>query len=110
VASLAECLAAVGELATRLGDPDNPTRGLPDRTLGCVLTDLDVTISGRFDNGRLVDVGTDPRPRAQIRLTTTSDDLVALTRGELDFAHAWARRRVRLDAGLGDLLKLRALL
>ena len=48
--------------------------------------------------------------RADIRLTMTSDDLVALTSGELSFGPAWATGRVKLEAGLRDLLRLRKLL
>ena len=39
----------------------------------------------------------------------TSDDLVAMTNGDLSFAHAWATGQVRLDASLRDLLRLRSL-
>ena len=49
-------------------------------------------------------------PKADIRLTMTSDDLVALTDGELSFGTAWACGRVKLEAGLRDLLRLRKLL
>ena len=49
-------------------------------------------------------------PKADIRLTMASDDLVALTDGRLQFGPAWATGRVRLEAGLRDLLRLRKLL
>jgi hypothetical protein len=49
-------------------------------------------------------------PRADIRLTMTSDDLVALTDGRLSFGSAWQDGRVKLEAGLRDLLRLRKLL
>ena len=38
------------------------------------------------------------------------DDLVALVDGRLNFALAWATGRVKLEAGLRDLLRLRSLL
>jgi hypothetical protein len=49
-------------------------------------------------------------PDAKITLSTTSDDLVALVNGELDFTRALAARRVSLSASPFDLLKLRKLL
>ena len=49
-------------------------------------------------------------PKADIRLTMTSDDLLALTDGELHFGSAWATGRVKLEAGLRDLLRLRKIL
>ena len=39
-----------------------------------------------------------------------SDDLIALTDGKLNFAAAWATGRVKLEAGLRDLLRLRKIL
>ena len=48
--------------------------------------------------------------KADIRLTMTSDDLIALTDGDLSFAPAWASGRVKLEAGLRDMLRLRSLL
>jgi putative sterol carrier protein len=49
-------------------------------------------------------------PKADIRLTMSSDDLMALTAGELSFAPAWASGRIKLEAGLRDMLRLRSLL
>jgi putative sterol carrier protein len=40
----------------------------------------------------------------------TSDDLVALTDGQLNVASAWATGRLRVDASIKDMLRLRALL
>jgi putative sterol carrier protein len=40
----------------------------------------------------------------------TSDDLVALTEGDLNFGSAWMSGRVKLEAGLRDVLRLRKLL
>jgi hypothetical protein len=48
-------------------------------------------------------------PKADIRLTMSSDDLVALTDGRLSFGPAWASGRIKLEAGLRDLLRLRKL-
>ena len=45
-----------------------------------------------------------------MKLTISSDDLVALVNGELDMGRAVFGGRVRIDASFGDLLRLRKLL
>jgi putative sterol carrier protein len=78
------------------------------------LTDLGQVALGRLAGGTVRDlhaVADDASvPRADIRLTMTSDDLLALTRGELSFGRAWSSGRVRFEAGLRDVLRLRSLL
>jgi putative sterol carrier protein len=39
----------------------------------------------------------------------SSDDLIRLTSGKLNFATAWATGKIRVDANVFDLLKLRSL-
>ncbi|KAF2780981.1 sterol-binding protein [Streptomyces sp. OM5714] len=84
-----------------------------DRSVSCHITDLDVTFAGRMADGR-IDVRETlegpPREKAEIRLSMTGDDLVALVAGELNFARAWGSGRVKLEAGLRDLFRLRKLL
>jgi putative sterol carrier protein len=110
MATVAECRAAIDELARRLDGVDATARAkhVPDRTIGVTLLDLDVTFLGRLHEGSLVDVVEADGPKPQVRLVMNSDDLVSLTTGDLHFAHAWASGRVRLDASLRDLLRLRA--
>jgi len=61
-------------------------------------------------DGSLQDITRDGQGRAQIRLTVDSDDLIAITEGELNFAAAWATGRLRIDANPLDLIRLRSLL
>ncbi|WP_254920832.1 alkyl sulfatase C-terminal domain-containing protein [Blastococcus mobilis] len=100
--------AILGDLAA------NPAAEGLDRSLSCRLTDLDEVVVGRLGSGAVRDLRVLPHgpavPRADIRLTMTSDDLVALTNGKLHFGPAWATGRVKLEAGLRDLLRLRKLL
>lgn len=114
MATVDECRDIVDELVAKLAAVDHDARkkNLPDRTLELMLLDLDYAFRGRIHNGDLVDIveAEEPGPKPNIRLVMTSDDLVAMTNGELHFAHAWATGRVRLDASLRDLLRLRALL
>ena len=39
----------------------------------------------------------------------SSDDLIRFVAGELNFASAWAAGRVKVDARVVDLLKLRSI-
>ena len=112
MATLAQCRSALEDLAARLHtvDDDDRKRHAFDRSLSCHVPDLDVTFSGQLDDGRIVDITTEPAPRAQIRLTASSDDLVALTAGDLSFGQAWMSGRVKVEAGVRDLLKLRSML
>ncbi|WP_372449330.1 sterol-binding protein [Streptomyces montanisoli] len=85
-----------------------------DRSLSCHITDLDVTFTGRLRRGAITVADAvrhgPPAERAQIRLAMAGDDLVALAEGRLDFVRAWGTGRVRFEAGLRDLLRLRSLL
>ena len=110
MATLDECRGALESIAARLSAADDSVRRrhLADRTISCRVRDLDVTFTGRLADGRLADITTDAAPKAQIRLTISSDDLVALTDGRL--SSAWAHGKVRVDASVMDLLRLRNLL
>jgi putative sterol carrier protein len=112
MASVDECRAVLDELAARLAevDPDLRRKHTVDRTLSCHLSDLGVTFSGTLSEDGLDDVTDEPASEAQVRLTLTSDDLLALCNGDLAFASAWARGRVRIDASVLDLLRLRSLI
>ncbi|MGK5739826.1 alkyl sulfatase C-terminal domain-containing protein [Micromonospora sp. URMC 103] len=112
MASVDECRQALQELAARL-DANAATvreRVDMDRTLACRITDLDTAFHGRLTDGRLVDLTDGDDPKAKIALSTSSDDLVALVRGDLDIARAVASRRVSIKANPFDLMKLRKLL
>jgi alkyl sulfatase BDS1-like metallo-beta-lactamase superfamily hydrolase len=109
VATIEECAAALQDFAAKLGRMDDANKVLV-RTVSLRVPDLDTTFHGTLRHGALEDVTTEPRDRAQIRLTIGSDDLLALVAGDLNFASAWARGRVKLEASFGDLLKLRRLL
>lgn len=112
MASVAECRAALDRLAAALVENATDVRQKAnlDRTVACHLTDLQVTFRGRLHRGELVDVVEGDDPRAKIRLSATSDDLIALIDGELDFARALASRRVAVRANPLDLLRLHKLL
>jgi hypothetical protein len=112
VASVEECRAALATLTERLDAHADEVAGKVDldRPIVCRITDLDTAFHGRLTGGRLVGMTDGDDPNAKITLSTTSDDLVALVNGELDFAKALTSRRVSLRASPFDLLKLRKLL
>ncbi|MFI0223925.1 SCP2 sterol-binding domain-containing protein [Streptomyces lydicus] len=115
MATLEQCRAALDRLAQNLSSADGEARSAAalDRSLSCRITDLDVTFLGRLAGGTLREVASVPGPpphKAEIRLTMTGDDLIALVDGQLNFARAWGSGRVKLEAGLRDLLRLRSLL
>ncbi|MCX4583111.1 SCP2 sterol-binding domain-containing protein [Streptomyces sp. NBC_01481] len=115
MATTEECRSALDKLSDNLAQADGDVRGAAalDRSLSCHIKDLDITFTGRLDDGRIEVTDTiqgPPVEKAQIRLAMSGDDLVAMVNGELNFAKAWASGRVRLEAGFRDLLRLRTLL
>ncbi|MEU6810696.1 sterol-binding protein [Streptomyces sp. NPDC046831] len=115
MATIEECRAALEKLSDSMRGAEGDVRAAAslDRSVTCWITDLDITFAGRLAGGRIEVHDTlkgPPRARAQIRLAMTGDDLVALVGGRLHFAKAWGAGRVRLEAGLTDLFRLRKLL
>ena len=112
MATMDQCLTALQKV---LGDlASSPAAAGLDRSLSCRLTDLDEVVLGRLSTGAVRELHVLPHgpevPKADIRLTMSSDDLVALTDGDLHFGTAWASGRVKLEAGLRDLLRLRKII
>ena len=111
MATVEQCREALLEVAARLaGDRESAARVNLDRSLACHIKDLDAYFHGRLKDGTIVGLTDGDDPKAQIRLTVGSDDLLALVNGHLNFASAWATGRVSIKAGFTDLLKLRKLI
>ncbi len=115
MATIEECRAALEKLSDNMAGADGDVRSAValDRSLSCRITDLDVTFVGRLQDGRIEVLHTldgPPREKADIRLAMTGDDLVAMVDGELNFARAWGSGRVKLEAGVRDLFRLRKLM
>jgi hypothetical protein len=111
VASEAECEAALRLLVEGLAglDPDVRSKYVVDRTVSCRVPDLDVTWFAHLTDDGLVDVVREGG-KAQVRLTVSSDDLVALVEGKLSVPTAVATGKVRVQASPFDLLRLSAFL
>ncbi|MGF0172591.1 sterol-binding protein [Streptomyces sp. Marseille-Q5077] len=115
MATTEECRAALEKLSDNMQRAEGDVRSAAalDRSVSCHITDLDVTFAGRMAGSRIQVHETlqgPPREKAQIRLSMTGDDLVSMVDGDLNFAKAWGSGRVKLHAGLRDLLVLRKLL
>ena len=104
------------ELVARLDAGGGPAggslaRSLPARwVLALRVTDLDAEYWAELRQGRMGPVhrGTPPG-EADVRIAAASDDLVALADGRLGVVPAYLGGRIRVEAGLRDLLRLRDL-
>lgn len=112
MASVQECEQALQSLADRLAAVDAGQRAkyVVERTVSCAVLDLGVVFVGRLDGDGLTDVRRSDNPSAQVRLSASSDDLIALSDGRLRVPAAWASGRLKIEASVLDLLKLRSLL
>jgi hypothetical protein len=113
VATKEECAKALDQLAQKMSGIDSAERSknLLERSVSCEIPDLKTTFHGQLKDARLIDVRSfDPpqqAPDAQIRLVIPSDDLLALVDGKLNFIAAMTSGRIKVNASIGDLFKLR---
>ncbi|REF01191.1 SCP2 sterol-binding domain-containing protein [Thermomonospora umbrina] len=108
-----ECRTALEVIRTRLGDVDADrfAQHVVERTIVCRIPDLGLALRSRIHAGGLEPFEPTDDPRAgQVQVTVGSDDLVALANDELHAARAWATGRLKIEAGVRDLLRLRRLL
>jgi hypothetical protein len=113
MATVEACRAALDHLAGLLADVDPQVRArhIPSRTITCRVTDLKMSFVGTLDHHGVHDlVETNGQsPDSDVRVSLTSDQLVALANGEEEFLNAWLRGRVQVSASMRDLLRLRSL-
>lgn len=112
MATVEECEKALHELATTLADRKSSESRPFDRVLACTVKDLETTFIGDLSEGRLNNIrqtSSNERAAAQIKLTMTSDDLIKLVAGEINVAAAWATKRIKVEAGMRDMLRLRSM-
>lgn len=114
MATAEECRQALESLTGRIGemDPEDRQAFLADRELSCKVSDLGVTFLThlRPDGASPVTVANGATGPAQVRFTVKSDDLIAIANDPGLFIRCWLTGRLRIEAGLGDLLRLRKLL
>ena len=111
MASVQECEQAFHGLAAKLAGADSNAhrKATFDRSLTCTLRDLNVIFAGQLRDGELVDIRQVEKSDGQVKMTMTSDDLLKLVSGDLAMGSAWASGRVKIDASVFDLLKLRSI-
>lgn len=113
MASVEACRIALDQLSAMLAEvePEIRARHVPERTVACRLSDLDHCFVGRIGPDGLHDLTetAEADPSADVRVTMTSDELVALADGDEDFLHGWLRGRIQVSASMRDLLRLRSL-
>jgi predicted lipid carrier protein YhbT len=113
VATKAEVERQLGALMARLdGNEANVRSAIPTRkVLRCHVPDLDAAWYSVVDNGHVSQPSeTTPNGRADITLRVGSDDLVDLVEGRISFLSAFTSGKVKVDASIVDLLRLRSLL
>ena len=111
--SAEECREALQKLAGRLSElsPDDRDNYFGNRSISVTIPDLGVTyattLGGGDDPVREVAPG---EPPADIRLTANSDEVVSLAESPMNIARAWMAGRVKIEASMRDLFRLRKLL
>jgi hypothetical protein len=113
VADKAEVERQLAALLARLDGNETGVRSaIPGRkVIRCQVTDLDTAWFSVVQNGRVSPPSErSPDGRADITLRVRSDDLVDLVQGRVSFLSAFTSGKVRVDASLFDLLRLRRLL
>ena len=113
MATKAEVERQLGALMARLdGNEANVRSAIPTRkVLRCLVTDLGAVWYSVVENGHVSQPSeTQPNGRADITLRLGSDDLVELVEGRTSFLSAFTSGKVKVDASIVDLLRLRSLL
>ena len=111
--SAEECRSALQKLAGRLSElsPAERDQYFGNRMISVTIPDLNVTYV------TVLGAGNDPvreaapgDPPADIRITAKSDEVVALAEQPMNIARAWVTGRVKIEASMKDLFRLRRLL
>ena len=111
--SAEECRTALQKLAGRLSElsPAEREQYFGNRTISVTIPDLGITYVSVLGSGDdPVHEATPADPHADIRLTANSDEVVALAEQPMNIARAWISGRVKIDASMKDLFRLRRLL
>jgi predicted lipid carrier protein YhbT len=114
MATAEECRLALESLTGRLRDMDPADRAanLADREISCTVEDLGITFVTHLgpDGASPVTMANGSDGQAQVRFTAKSDDLVAIAEDPGSFGRAWLTGRLKVEASIFDLLRLRKLL
>ncbi len=112
-ATAEECRTALESLTARISgmDPADRAAHLADRTVSCRVPDLGLLFVTRLgpDGAEPIKEGAPGDAPAQIRFTADSDELAAVAADPGSLARAWLSGRVKVEASIMDLLRLRKL-
>lgn len=112
MATVEQIEVTLGALIGRLEHVDTNYRAMlpARRTIEACCTDLGLMYHAYWRNGKLSDLHEGPADRPDIRIELTSVDLLEIAEGRLRFRDAYVTQRIRVDASVTDLLRLRAVL
>ena len=108
MATEADCDKALRSLVDMLArvPADVRSKYIVDRTVSCRVSDLGVTWSARLCDEGIVGLTTGDDAKAQVRLSVSSDDLLALVEGRQSVPSAFATGKMRVQASPLDMLRL----
>ena len=113
MSSAEECRTALQKLAGRLSElsPAERDQYFGNRSISVTIPDLGVTYATKLGSGDdpVREVGPD-EPPADIRLTANSDEVISLAASPMNLARSWVAGRVKIEASMKDLFRLRKLL
>ena len=111
--SAEECREALQKLAARLSElsPADREQYFGNRSISVTIPDLGVTYATRLGTGDdPVHEVSSGDPPADIRLTANSDEVVALAQQPMNIARSWMTGKIKIEASMKDLFRLRRLL
>ena len=113
MATAEECRQALEDLTGRIAemDPEDRQAHLVDRVISCKVSDLGVTFVTRLGPDGATPVREANGSEAvQVRFTAKSDDLIAIADDPGSIGRAWLSGRLKVEASIWDLLRLRKVL
>lgn len=114
MATAEECRQALESLTGQIQEMDPADRAayLVDRDISCTVQDLGITFLTHLgpDGAGPVTIANGSDGQAQVKFTTKSDDLLALAENPASIARAWLTGRLKVEASIFDLLRLRKVL
>lgn len=109
-----QCREALEKLASRLTElsPGDRASYFGNRTMSCTIPDLGVTFRTRLgtDGAEPVREQTPDDPPADMRITANSPEVLSLTESPMNIARMWVSGKVKIEASMKDLFRLRKLL
>ena len=111
MATAEECRQALESLTGRIQEMDPADRAayLADRVISCTVSDLGITFVTHLgpDGASPVTIANGSDGQAQVKFSTKSDDLIALAEDPGSIGRAWLTGRLKVEASIFDLLRLR---